>query len=116
MPGPVLPLPRVAAVLDRQPAPARRQRCQSHADRPANVCKDCKKAPPRSIMFMAEGGDSLCGFMPTTAMVAQPIFVKVRSAVCYQHNPKLSPIWEANIRGPQLRGSSLRLRQGSEGK
>jgi len=78
--------------------------------------RDCKKARPHSIMFMAEGGDSLRGFSIDHSMAARPIFVKVRSAVCYQHNPKPSPVWEANIRGPQLRGSTLYLRQGLEGK
>ena len=54
--------PHVATVLDRQPTPHHGHCFQSQAVRVANAGSDWRKARPRSITVMAEGGGCLCVF------------------------------------------------------
>ena len=42
----------------------------------ANARNDCRKARPRSSMFMAEGADSRCGFSIPTAWSRSPFLSK----------------------------------------
>jgi len=89
--------PRVAAVLDRQPAPARRAALPIPDCPPGQLPQRLHKDPPAFDNVHGRRWRLPVWLFHNHSMVAQPIFVKVRAAAPYQHNlePSLlrGPIW-----------------------
>ena len=86
--------PRVAAVLDRQPAPARRAPLPIPG-RPLSQRPQRLQKRPATFYNVHGLGDSLCGFSINHSMVARPIFVKVPAALPHQHNLEPSQVFHA---------------------